>query len=94
MKTDKSAVDSLEVSDLNVRVEGNGAIVTGVNRVKGRDAQGQALDVEPASPTHTSNAMGVGKCGLRKEPYFNSKTASYSWEAPDSSAPLTARVPA
>jgi ketosteroid isomerase-like protein len=44
MKTDKSALDSLELSDLNVRVEGNSAIVTGVNRVKGRDAQGQALD--------------------------------------------------
>jgi ketosteroid isomerase-like protein len=44
MKTDKSALDSLELSDLNVRVEGNAAIVTGVNRVKGRDAQGQALD--------------------------------------------------
>lgn len=44
MKTDKSVLDSLELSDLNVRVEGNAAIVTGINRVKGRDAQGKPFD--------------------------------------------------
>ena len=44
MKTDKSVLESLELSDLNVRVEGNTAIVTGVNHVKGRDAQGKPFD--------------------------------------------------
>lgn len=44
MKSDKQTLDSLELSDLNVRVEGNAAIVTGINRVKGHDAKGQAFD--------------------------------------------------
>ena len=44
MKTDKSVLQSLELSDLNVRVEGNAAVVTGVNQVKGRDAQGKPFD--------------------------------------------------
>lgn len=44
MKTDKSVLDSLELSDLNVRMEGNTAVVTGVNHVKGRDDKGQAID--------------------------------------------------
>ena len=44
MTSDKQALDSLELSDLNVRVEGNAAIVTGINRVKGHDAKGQAFD--------------------------------------------------
>ncbi|MEO7685202.1 MAG: nuclear transport factor 2 family protein [Gemmatimonadaceae bacterium] len=44
MKADKSVLESLELSDLNVRAEGNAAIVTGVNHVKGRDAQGKPFD--------------------------------------------------
>lgn len=44
MKSDKSVLESLELSDLDVRVDGNAAIVTGVNRVRGRDAQGQAFE--------------------------------------------------
>jgi ketosteroid isomerase-like protein len=44
MKTDKTVLDSLELSDLNVRVEGNTAMVTGVNHVRGRDDKGQAID--------------------------------------------------
>jgi ketosteroid isomerase-like protein len=44
MKTDKTVLESLELSEMDVRVEGNAAVVTGVNRVKGRDAQGQAFD--------------------------------------------------
>jgi ketosteroid isomerase-like protein len=44
MKTDKSVLDSLELSDLNVRVEGNNAVVTGVNHVIGRDDKGQSID--------------------------------------------------
>lgn len=44
MKSNKQVLDSLELSELNVRVEGNAAIVTGINRVKGRDAKGEAFD--------------------------------------------------
>jgi ketosteroid isomerase-like protein len=44
MKSNKQVLDSLELSDLNVRVDGNAAIVTGINQVKGRDAKGQAFD--------------------------------------------------
>ncbi len=44
MKNDKTVLDSLELSDMDVRVEGNSAIVTGINRVRGKDAQGQPFD--------------------------------------------------
>ncbi len=44
MKNDKTVFDSLELSDLNVRLEGNIAVVTGVNHVRGRDDNGQPLD--------------------------------------------------
>jgi ketosteroid isomerase-like protein len=44
MKGDKTVLDSLELSDLNVRVEGNSAIVTGINRVRGKDAEGKPFD--------------------------------------------------
>jgi ketosteroid isomerase-like protein len=44
MKTDKTVLDSLELSELDVRVEGNSAVVTGINHVKGKDGQGQAFD--------------------------------------------------
>jgi len=43
-RTDKTALQSLDLSDLNIRIEGNTAVVTGVNRVVGRDAQGKAMD--------------------------------------------------
>ncbi len=43
-RTDKTAFQSLELSDLNVRIEGNTAVVTGVNHEVGRDAQGKAMD--------------------------------------------------
>lgn len=43
-RTDKTNLQSLELSDLNVRVEGNTAIVTGVNRIVGRDEQGKSID--------------------------------------------------
>lgn len=45
MKADKSVLESAELSETNVRMEGNTAIVTGVNRVKGRDEQGKAFDM-------------------------------------------------
>ncbi len=44
MKTEKSVFDSLELSDMDVRVEGNTAIVTGINHVRGKDAQGKPFD--------------------------------------------------
>jgi ketosteroid isomerase-like protein len=43
MKGDKSVLDSLELSELEARVEGNAAIVTGINEVKGKDEKGQAF---------------------------------------------------
>ena len=43
-RTDKTAFQSLELSELNVRIEGNTAVVTGVNHEVGRDAQGKAMD--------------------------------------------------
>ena len=43
-RTDKASYQSLELSDLNVRVEGNTAVVTGVNHEVGRDEQGKAIN--------------------------------------------------
>jgi ketosteroid isomerase-like protein len=43
-KVDKSVVESIELLEPNVRVDGNVAIVTGVNRVRGRDEQGRPFD--------------------------------------------------
>ncbi|MBA2702533.1 MAG: nuclear transport factor 2 family protein [Blastocatellia bacterium] len=44
IKTDKAVMDSMELSDMNVRVEGNTAVVTGINHVTGRDDKGVAFD--------------------------------------------------
>ncbi|HEU4749415.1 MAG TPA: nuclear transport factor 2 family protein [Gemmatimonadaceae bacterium] len=44
VRTDKTVIQSLDLSDLNVRVEGKTAVVTGVNHVVGRDPQGKAFD--------------------------------------------------
>ena len=41
---DKTAFQSLDLSELNIRVEGNNAVVTGVNHEIGRDAQGKSFD--------------------------------------------------
>ncbi|MEO8194375.1 MAG: nuclear transport factor 2 family protein [Gemmatimonadales bacterium] len=43
-KTNKRTFDLLELSELNTRVEGDAAVVTGVNHVKGKDAAGKAFD--------------------------------------------------
>lgn len=45
-KGSKSVYESLQLSDMNVRVDGNMAVVTGVNHVKGTDAQGKAMDMK------------------------------------------------
>ena len=44
VKTDKSVADSLELSELTVRIEGNTGVVTGINHVKGKDEKGVAFD--------------------------------------------------
>ncbi len=43
-KNDKSRTESAELSEMNIRVDGNMAVVTGVNHVKGRDEKGQPFD--------------------------------------------------
>lgn len=43
-RTDKTVLELLELSELNARVEGDVGVVTGVNRVKGKDAQGKPFD--------------------------------------------------
>lgn len=43
-RNDKSVLQSLELSDLNTRVEGNTAVVTGINHVVGRDAEGKPIN--------------------------------------------------
>lgn len=44
LKTTKRVLESAELSETRVRVEGNTGIVTGVNHVKGRDEKGAAFD--------------------------------------------------
>jgi ketosteroid isomerase-like protein len=42
---DKTVYESLEVSDLRVRVEGNAGIVTGINHIKARDEDGKLVEL-------------------------------------------------
>jgi ketosteroid isomerase-like protein len=44
MKSSKTKTQSAELSNMNVRVEGNTAVVMGVNHVKGTDDKGQPFD--------------------------------------------------
>ena len=44
IKNRKEVFDSAVASDMQVRVEGNTGIVTGIYHLKGRDDKGQALD--------------------------------------------------
>ena len=44
MKTTKRVIESAELSETRVRLEGNTGVVTGVNHVKGRDDKGAAFD--------------------------------------------------
>jgi ketosteroid isomerase-like protein len=44
MTDSKTVYESLALSELNVRVDGNTAVVTGVNRLRGRDEQGRPFD--------------------------------------------------
>jgi ketosteroid isomerase-like protein len=45
IKSDTTVYETLELSNLNVRIEGNAGIVTGVNHLKGHDGQGGTFDV-------------------------------------------------
>ncbi|MBA3634706.1 MAG: nuclear transport factor 2 family protein [Acidobacteria bacterium] len=45
MKADKSVVESAELSEMDIRIEGGTAIVTGINRIKGRDEKNQPFDI-------------------------------------------------
>jgi ketosteroid isomerase-like protein len=46
LKTDKTSYESLELSGLNVRVEGNAGAVTGVNLIKARDESGKSVQMK------------------------------------------------
>ncbi len=43
-KNDKNRTESAELSEMNIRIDGNMAVVTGVNHVKGRDDKSQPFD--------------------------------------------------
>jgi len=45
LKTDTATYETLELSELQARVEGNAGIVTGVNHIVGHDDRGNTLDV-------------------------------------------------
>jgi ketosteroid isomerase-like protein len=44
IKADKSVIESIELLEPSVRIDGNTAIITGINRSRGRDAQGKPFD--------------------------------------------------
>ena len=44
MKADKSVVESAELSEMDIRVEGGSAVVAGINRIKGRDEKNQPFE--------------------------------------------------
>jgi ketosteroid isomerase-like protein len=45
LKTDTTTYETLELSELQARIEGNAGIVTGVNHIVGHDDRGNAFDV-------------------------------------------------
>ncbi|MDQ6633891.1 MAG: nuclear transport factor 2 family protein [Gemmatimonadota bacterium] len=44
MKSDKTVYEALDLSELTAHVEGDVGVVTGVNRLRGKDADGKAFD--------------------------------------------------
>jgi ketosteroid isomerase-like protein len=44
IRADKSVIESIQLLEPNVRIDGNTAIITGINRSRGRDAQGKPFD--------------------------------------------------
>ena len=45
LRTDTTTYETLELSEVQARVEGNAAIVTGVNHIVGNDDRGNTFDV-------------------------------------------------
>ena len=48
LRGDKTVYESMELSSLQVRVEGNAGVVTGVNHLKGKNEKGEPFDVKLA----------------------------------------------
>jgi ketosteroid isomerase-like protein len=44
IRADKSVIESIDLLEPAVKVDGNTAIITGINRARGRDAQGKPFD--------------------------------------------------
>ncbi len=44
IKADKNTIESAELSDLDISIEGGTAIITGINHLKGRDEKNQPVD--------------------------------------------------
>jgi ketosteroid isomerase-like protein len=45
LKTDKTVYESLELSNLQARIEGNAGVITGVNHIKGHTEAGDGFEV-------------------------------------------------
>src|ERR1044071_9615488 len=45
LKTDKTVYESLELSNLQARIERNAGVVTGINHIKGHNEMGDAFEV-------------------------------------------------
>ena len=45
LKTDKTVYESLELSNLHARIEGNAGVVTGVNHIKGHNETAESFEV-------------------------------------------------
>jgi ketosteroid isomerase-like protein len=48
LKSRKGVTSWAELSDLNARKEGDTVVVTGINRLKGKDGEGKAFDTRVA----------------------------------------------
>ena len=46
LKTDMTNYELMELSGMKVRVEGDAGIVTGINRIRARDEEGQLVEVK------------------------------------------------
>lgn len=46
LRADKTVFDDLSISDLNIRIDRNTAIITGIGRAKGKDSEGRPFDMK------------------------------------------------
>ena len=46
LKQDKTVYETMELSNLHARVEGNAGVVTGVNHLKGKSEKGESFDLK------------------------------------------------